>query len=68
MDRETLLEHVPLWVRENNPYDGELQRLTADERALYEDLRYNRLGDRVRLEQERIPYGWIECALKRLAT
>jgi hypothetical protein len=67
MDRETLLEHVPLWVQENNPYDGELRRLSAAEGALYEDLRYNRLSDRVRLEQERIPYGWIECALHRLA-
>jgi hypothetical protein len=67
MDRETLLEHVPLWVEESNPYDGELRRLSATEGALYEDLRYNRLGDRVRLEQERIPFGWIECALHQLA-
>jgi hypothetical protein len=67
MDRETLLEYVPLWVRENNPYDGELRRLSATEGLLYEDLSYNRLGDRVRLEQERIPYGWIECALHQLA-
>lgn len=67
MDRETLLEHVPLWVRENNPYDGELRMLTAAERGLYDDLRYNRLGDRIRLEQERIPYGWIGRALHGLA-
>ena len=65
MDRETLPEHVALWVRENNPYDGELRRLTAAESALYEDLRHNRLGDRVRLEQERIPFGRIERALDR---
>jgi hypothetical protein len=63
MDRETLLEHAPLWVREDNPYDGELLRLNPAERALYDDLRRNRLGDRVRLEQERIPYGWLERAL-----
>jgi hypothetical protein len=67
MDRETLLEHVALWVRENNPYDGELRRLTAAEWALYEDLRHNRLGDRVRLEQERIPFGRIERALDGVA-
>lgn len=67
MDRETLLEHVPLWVYENNSYHGELLRLTPDEGALYEDLRYDRLGDRVRMEQERIPYGWVESALNRFA-
>jgi hypothetical protein len=63
MDRETLLRHAPLWVRESNPYDGELPRLTNAERALYDDLRHNRLGERVRLEQERIPYGWLQRAL-----
>jgi hypothetical protein len=63
MDRETLLEHAPLWVRESNPYDGELPRLTSAERALYDDLRHNRLGESVRLEQERIPYGWLQRAL-----
>ena len=63
MDRETLLGHAPLWVRESNPYDGELARLTSTERALYDDLRRNRLGERVRLEQERIPYGWVQRAL-----
>jgi hypothetical protein len=63
MDRETLLQHAPLWVRESNPYDGEFPRLTSAERALYDDLRHNRLGERVRLEQERIPYGWLQRAL-----
>ena len=63
MDRETLLEHAPLWVRESNPYDGELPRLTSAERALYDDLRHNRVGERVRLEQERIPYGWLQRVL-----
>ncbi len=63
MDRETLLGHAPLWVRESNPYDGELARLTSAEQALFDDLRHNRLGERVRLEQERIPYGWLQRAL-----
>src|SRR5450759_2434021 len=64
MDRETLLEHAPLWVRESNPYDGDLPRLTSAERSLYDDLRHNRLGERVRLEQERIPYGWLQRELE----
>ena len=67
MDRETLLEHEPLWVRESNPYDGELTRLTAAEHALYDDLRHNRLGEHVRLEQERIAYGRLQRALSSLS-
>jgi hypothetical protein len=46
------------------PYDGELPRLTALERALYDDIRQNRLGELVRLEQERIPFGWLLRALQ----
>lgn len=63
MDRNTLLEHFQLWVREESPFNGDLERLTATERALYDDLRHNRLGDQIRLEQERIRYGWIEREL-----
>jgi hypothetical protein len=59
MDRRTLMEYPALWVQEGNPYRGELTRLTASEAALYDDLRRDRLGDRVRLEQERVPYGWL---------
>jgi hypothetical protein len=57
MDRATLLENKALWVREENPYKGELVRLTADERIVYEELHG------VRLEQERISYGWLVKAL-----
>ncbi len=63
MDRETLVRHRALWVRESKFYGGELARLTAAEQAVYDELRYNRLGDQVRLEQERIPFGWVERAL-----
>jgi hypothetical protein len=63
MDRETLYAHANSWVREAAPYVGELARLTAVEQALYDDLRFNRLGEHVRLEQERIGFTWIERAL-----
>jgi hypothetical protein len=63
MDRETLLAHEPLWVRESTSFNAELPRLTAAEYQLYDDLRHHRLGQRVRLEQERIPYGWLERRL-----
>lgn len=64
MDRETLLAHRSAWVREEPPFAGELPGLTVDERALYEDLIANRYGDGVRLEQERIAYGWVERRLR----
>lgn len=37
----------------------DLVRLSCEESALYDDLRRNRLGDRVRLEQERIGFDWV---------
>jgi hypothetical protein len=65
MDRDTLLEHRAAWVCEEEPFAGELPRLTAEENALYQDLRANRYGDRVRLEPERIAYSWVERRLRR---
>jgi hypothetical protein len=59
MDRSTLLAHEALWVREENPYKGELVRLTESERVVYGGLQG------VRLEQERIRYGWLLDALTR---
>jgi hypothetical protein len=64
MDRETLQVHQSLWSHEAAPYRGELGRLTAPELSLYEDLRADRLGAGVRLEQERVGYGWLRRALQ----
>lgn len=64
MDRETLYGHSQYWVRESVPHEGELSRLNGAERALYDDIRLNRLGERVRLEQERIGFAWVERALQ----
>ena len=66
MDRSTLLAFEPLWGTEDSPIDRDLPRLTAEERALYDDLRDNRIGRHVRLEQERIGFGWVGDALARL--
>lgn len=68
MDRETLLTHRALWGREPEPYRGELPGLSEDERSLYEELRDKRLGEAVRLEQERIGFGWVRSALIRLSS
>ncbi|HEY4542655.1 MAG TPA: DUF3322 domain-containing protein [Noviherbaspirillum sp.] len=66
MDRATLLAHRSQWGEEAAPCAHELPRLDAEERALYDDLRDQRLGRKLRLEQEKIPFGWIEQALMRL--
>jgi hypothetical protein len=63
MDRDTLLAHRERWGHEASPTTAGLNNLTADERAVYEDLVTDRFGDRIRLEQERIDWPW---ALDRL--
>lgn len=69
MDRDTLMAHVSLWGQEltSERFDGELEHLTALERALFEDLKHNRLGERVRLEQERISYSLVQRAIKAVS-
>ncbi len=65
MDRATLMAHQSLWVREAAPLARALDRLAPEESALFEDLRQNRLGEHLRLEQERIAFGWVRRALAR---
>lgn len=55
MDEATLLAQRGSWVMEELPTDQHLQNLSADETALYEGLASGRWGDKVRLEQERVP-------------
>ena len=63
MDRDTLMQHRTLWVQEDVPYAGPLSRLTPTEQATFDELVANRLGERVRLEQERIGFAWVMRAL-----
>jgi hypothetical protein len=66
MDERTLLAHRAHWGVEEEPETAELMRLNAEERALYDGLRRNRWGDRIRLEQERIGFDFLLAALRRL--
>lgn len=60
MDRETLLRHRRLWGEDTaSPATAALERLTADEREVYEGLVAGTWGIRVRLEQERIPWAEV---------
>jgi hypothetical protein len=63
MDRGTLLAHQALWGKENDQVKHDLRRLTPSERALFDELRDNRLGEGVRLEQERVSFEWVKAAL-----
>ncbi len=66
MDRKTLMAHEPQWVSEPQPLRRDLARLDAEESALFDDLRNNSIGPAIRLEQERIGFGWIKSALKSI--
>lgn len=66
MDRETLLTHKTYWVVEPQPEHRDLWRLSPEESTLYDDLRFDRLGERVRLEQEKIVFSHVLKALQEL--
>lgn len=74
MDRATLMAHQTQWGQEPQPVWRDLPRLTADEAALFDDLRAQRLHfskgasstASVRLEQERIGFEWVKVALAAL--
>jgi hypothetical protein len=60
MDRETLLAHQAHWGEEPQQNRGQLTRLTTMEQLFYDDLRFDRLAVRLRLEQERIGFQWVK--------
>lgn len=68
MDRETFQAHQALWVTETpeQRFTGELTRLTEAEQALFHSIRNNEPGDNLRLEQERIAFGWLVDRLSEL--
>lgn len=59
MDRATLVAHRLHWGEEPDPVRHDLARLTAEETAVYDDLRFDRHQPRLRLEQERVGFGWL---------
>lgn len=58
MDEATLFKHKALWGQEPSQHsEAGLPNLTADERAVFDGLKSNVWGHKVRLEQERLPWG-----------
>ncbi|EFC91557.1 putative cytoplasmic protein [Dethiosulfovibrio peptidovorans DSM 11002] len=68
MDQETLLRHRAFWGLETRPEICDLPRLTEEENALYRRLVENEWGDRIRLEQEHIGFGFLIDGLRRLGS
>lgn len=69
MDRNTLESFPEAWVEEEGKrIVTELKNLTAGEQACYRLLCEDRLGKRIRLEQERIPFDRLEAALTMIAS
>jgi hypothetical protein len=61
MDEHTLHAHRALWGAEepDKRFNGTLMHLNEDEARLFTALRSDSLGERVRLEQERISFSYV---------
>jgi len=66
MDGDTLNVHEAHWGEELHQVPHDLSRLTAEERALFDDLRDNRIRKNLRLEQERVGFHRVTAGLLRL--
>lgn len=66
MDEATLMAHQSHWGEEPKPERRDLTRLTPPELAVYQLLRDDGLQPCLRLEQERINFGWVQAALAGL--
>jgi hypothetical protein len=66
MDRTTLITHESLWGEELEQVLNDLPNLTEKERALFDELRDNRVRTGLRLEQEYVSYQWLKAALVAL--
>jgi len=66
MDRKTLLAHRLHWGEEPDPARHDLSHLTPEEMSVYDDLRFDRYQPRLRLEQERVGFGWLCDRVSRI--
>ncbi len=66
MNRETLLAHRQFWGEETKPTSRDLGNLQPRESELYREIVDNEYGKNLRLEQERIGFGWLQAALSNL--
>ena len=67
MDHDTLHSHELQWGTEPVQVRRDLLHLTPDERALYDDLRDNRIRPNLRFEQELTSFSFVERYVQRSA-
>jgi hypothetical protein len=60
------LAHRSTWGSESDQVTRDMSRLTSAERALFDDLRDNRIRSNLRLEQEMIGFSFVEAAVARV--
>lgn len=60
MTEQILIAHKLLWTEESSPFLSEVKNLTSQERDLLTKLQTDYYGSKVRLEQERIRFKYLE--------
>lgn len=68
MDSETLMLHELHWGMEKTPTVADLPKLGKEEALLYDKIRYNRIKDNIRLEQEFIDFSWALEVIKMISS
>ena len=67
MSDEVLLSARDLWVVEDKPFYGNLSYLSESEHQTFRSLQDNVWGEKVRLEQERVPFGRVLAEVENTA-
>ncbi len=67
MDSKTLMAHREHWGVENKPVIADLTKLNMEETCLYDELRYNRIRENLRLEQEFVDYSYAMEVINSLS-
>ncbi|MBL4760094.1 MAG: DUF2399 domain-containing protein, partial [Mariprofundaceae bacterium] len=68
MDKKTMMKHQYAWGTEPKQETKDLKYLNLEEADMYDDLRENRLQNKLRLEQERIIFYDVTQAVKVIST
>ncbi|WP_180272720.1 Wadjet anti-phage system protein JetD domain-containing protein [Konateibacter massiliensis] len=66
MTEEILLEHREMWVNEEKQHLSEIENLTYEESILVSKLQNDYFGKGIRLEQERVAFGFVEKFIENL--
>ncbi|MGV6853178.1 MAG: Wadjet anti-phage system protein JetD domain-containing protein [bacterium] len=66
MDLQTLIDHKTFWGTENKPESKNLNRLNSNEQTVYQALQTDKYQSKLRLEQERIGFDYLQRNLQQL--